>query len=132
MIKVQENKVLSVLVNYEFEVQVSDADWQCPIIFFVANGEPKYIDTLYLSKDVLFINIASQIKRYVITFIAYIGSIGLLSRLKVSSHNYMEWILYAGGVFLMSSFITIVVNYILDKKGTRDAIRLLIYRNKKG
>ena len=52
MIKVQENKVLSVLVNYEFEVQVSDADWQCPIIFFVANGEPEYIDTLYLSKDV--------------------------------------------------------------------------------
>ena len=52
MIKVQENKVLSVLVNYEFEVQVSDADWQCPIIFFVANGEPQYIDTLYLSKDV--------------------------------------------------------------------------------
>ena len=32
----------------------------------------------------------------------------------------------------MSFFITIVVNYILDKKGTRDAIRLLIYRNKKG
>lgn len=52
MIKVQENKVLSVLVNYEFEVQVSNADWQCPIIFFVANGEPEYIDTLYLSKDV--------------------------------------------------------------------------------
>lgn len=52
MIKVQENKVLSVLVNYEFEVQVSNADWQCPVIFFVANGEPEYIDTLYLSKDV--------------------------------------------------------------------------------
>lgn len=52
MVRVEENKVLSVLVNSEFEVQVSDLDPQCPIIFFVANGEPKYFDTLYLSKDI--------------------------------------------------------------------------------
>lgn len=52
MVKIEENKVLSVLVNSEFEVQVSDVDRQCPIVFFVANGEPEYVDTLYLSKDI--------------------------------------------------------------------------------
>lgn len=81
---------------------------------------------LYLTKDVLFIKITSQIKRFVITFIAYIGSIILLSRVKITSHNYIEWVIYAGIVFLISSIITVAVNYILDKKGTVGALKMLI------
>lgn len=81
---------------------------------------------LYLTKDVLFIKITSQIKRFVITFIAYIGSIILLSRVKITSHNYIEWVIYAGIVFLISSIITVAVNYILDKKGTMGALKMLI------
>lgn len=81
---------------------------------------------LYLTKDVLFIKITSQIKRFVITFIAYIGSIGLLSRVKITSYNYIEWVIYAGIVFLISSIITVTVNYILDKKGTAGALKMLI------
>ena len=81
---------------------------------------------LYLTKDVLLFNIISQIKRYMITFIAYIGSIGLLSRIQVTSHNYLEWIIYAGFIFLVSSIITVVVNFVFDRKGTKGAIRMLV------
>lgn len=81
---------------------------------------------LYLTKDVLLFNIISQIKRYMITIIAYIGSIGLLSRIQVTSHNYLEWIIYAGFIFLVSSIITVVVNFVFDRKGTKGAIRMLV------
>ena len=85
-----------------------------------------YSFSLYLTKDVLFIKMSSQVKRFVITFIAYIGNVSLISRVKVISHNYIEWILYAGVVFLLSSIITIVTNYALDKKGTVGAIKMLV------
>lgn len=81
---------------------------------------------LYLTKDVLLFSIISQIKRYLITFIAYIGSIGFLSRIQVASHNYLEWIIYAGFIFLVSSIITVVVNFVFDRKGTKGAIRMLV------
>lgn len=81
---------------------------------------------LYLTKNVLLFNIISQIKRYLITFIAYIGSIGFLSRIQVASHNYLEWIIYAGFIFLVSSIITVVVNFVFDRKGTKGAIRMLV------
>lgn len=81
---------------------------------------------LYLTKDVLCFNIISQIKRFVITFIAYIGIIVVLSRIQVKTHNYVEWVLYAGIVFFISSVITIVVNYVLDRNGTKGAIRMLV------
>ena len=81
---------------------------------------------LYLTKDVLLFNIKSQIKRFMITFFAYIASILFLSRIQVASHNYLEWVVYAGIVFLISSVITITVNYFLDRKGTRGAIRMMI------
>lgn len=83
---------------------------------------------LYLTKDILLFNITSQIKRFMITFIAYIGSIGLLSRIQVTSHNYLEWVIYAGIVFLISSLITVIVNFVLDRKGTKGAIRMLVRR----
>lgn len=81
---------------------------------------------LYLTKDVLCFNIISQIKRFVITFIAYIGIIVVLSGIQVKTHNYVEWVLYAGIVFFISSVITIVVNYVLDRNGTKGAIRMLV------
>lgn len=81
---------------------------------------------LYLTKDVLCFNIISQIKRFVITFIAYTGIIVVLSRIQVKTHNYVEWVLYAGIVFFISSVITIVVNYVLDRNGTKGAIRMLV------
>lgn len=81
---------------------------------------------LYLTKDVLFFDIISQIKRYMITFVAYIGSIGLLSKIQVTSHNYLEWIIYAGLVFIVSSIITIVVNFMFDGRGTKGALRMLV------
>lgn len=81
---------------------------------------------LYLTKDVLCFNIISQIKRFVITFIAYIGIIVVISRIQVKTHNYVEWVLYAGIVFFISSVITIVVNYVLDRNGTKGAIRMLV------
>lgn len=81
---------------------------------------------LYLTKDILLFNIKSQIRRFMITFFAYVASIGLLSRLQITTHNYLEWVIYAGIVFLISSIITITVNYILDRKGTRGAVKMLI------
>ena len=81
---------------------------------------------LYLTKDVLCFNIISQIKRFMITFIAYIGIIVVLSSIQVKTHNYVEWVLYAGIIFFISSVITIVVNYVLDRNGTKGAIRMLV------
>jgi len=81
---------------------------------------------LYLTKDILFIKISSQVKRFVITFITYAVNILLISRVKVTSHNYAEWIFYAGAVCVLSSIITFVINYALDKKGTIGAIKMLV------
>ena len=49
-----------------------------------------------------------------------------LDGIQVKTHNYVEWVLYAGIVFFISSVITIVVNYVLDRNGTKGAIRMLV------
>lgn len=40
----------------------------------------------------------------------------------------MAWVIYAGIVFLISSLITVIVNFVLDRKGTKGAIRMLVRR----
>ena len=80
----------------------------------------------YLTKDILFIKITLQIKRFIITFLAYLVSIEMFRQIKIICKNYFEWVIYAGIVFILVSIITIVINYIFDKKNTIEAFKMII------
>lgn len=79
----------------------------------------------YLCGDVLEFTAVSQIKRYGVTFFVYFISVICLSKIRVMSHGYIEWIMYATIIVALVSIITLIINLIFDKKNTINALKMI-------
>ena len=80
----------------------------------------------YLKSDVLRLSILAQVKRFAITFVNYFVIIFIGTTIIVDTDSYISWFHWAGGVFIGASIITLVLNYLVDKKNTTGAIKMLL------
>ena len=80
---------------------------------------------VFLSKNILELDVKYQIKRYVITAIAYVLGVILLSNINIEVKSYISWAGFAGLVFLLMSIFTLVVNILFDKNNTIASIKFL-------
>lgn len=80
---------------------------------------------VFLSKNILELNIKYQVKRYAITALAYVLGVFLLSKISISVHSYLSWAGYAFLVLLLMCVITFIINIILDRKNTIASLDLM-------
>ena len=80
---------------------------------------------VFLSKNILELDIKYQIKRYIITAIAYVLGVILLSRLSIDINSYFSWAVYAVSVLIIMSIFTFVVNILFDKNNTIASLQFL-------
>lgn len=85
----------------------------------------------YLNKEILFLNIHSQIKRYVINIFSYVSSILVLSKLSFNVYNYFTWIIYAIVIIIFSTIIVLSINLLVNKYETINSIKTFIIKKKK-
>ena len=85
---------------------------------------------VYLHRNLLFLDYIEQIKRFGITILSYGISVWGLSRISVSVYNYITWIIYASMMFILTTIIVGVCNFLFDKTETISAIRTFIFRKK--
>lgn len=78
---------------------------------------------VYLSRDVIHLNVVTQIKRYLISFCIYFGLIYIGSLVGITVTNLIVWVLYASITFSICSLVTLAVNFILLKQQTLSVIR---------
>ena len=119
------NIVLSIFLVYEFGL-IGVA-----IGTFIAMLYRTIAFIVFLSKNVLELSIKYQIRRYIITAIAYVLGVFLISRISFNINSYISWMGFAVIGLLLMSIITFIVNLLLDKKNTITSLRLLKLKNKK-
>lgn len=85
----------------------------------------------FLSKNILDLNIIYQVKRYIITAIAYVLGVFLLSKISISDNSYVSWAFFACIVFILMSILTFAINILLDKNNTIESLKLLKIRKNK-
>ena len=81
---------------------------------------------VYLHKEILELGYCSQIKRFLTTISSYMIMIFILSKIHIDVHNYYSWAMYASVVFLLSSIGIVIMNLVLDFKGTKSAIGIIL------
>ena len=86
---------------------------------------------IYLRKNILEFSIISQMKRYGITLLIYAITIAGFSQFSYKPTGYLTWFIYAGIVFALVCIITFALNYLLDKRSTKKAIKMLLRRKSK-
>ena len=86
---------------------------------------------VYLSKNILELSIKYQIKRYVITVIAYVLGVILVSKINISVNSYISWAGYACLILLFISIFTFVVNILFDKDNTIASLQFLKIKKRK-
>lgn len=86
---------------------------------------------VFLRKNILEFSIHSQLKRYGITFLIYFMTLFVISKFSFMPSGYLTWTIYAGIVFIIVSFVTVAANYVLDRKNTKMAIKMLLRRTHK-
>ncbi|MCQ2516220.1 MAG: oligosaccharide flippase family protein [Saccharofermentans sp.] len=84
----------------------------------------------YLRRDILRFSIASQLKRYGITFFIYFFSIIVFYNIQYQPVTYLAWFIYAGCIFALVGLLTFFFNYIFDYKNTKGAVDMLLKRNR--
>lgn len=85
----------------------------------------------YLRKNILEFSAVSQLKRYGITLLIYAIAIVGFSQFSYKPIGYLTWFIYAGVVFLLVCVITLTLNYLLDTKNTKKAIKMFLRRKRK-
>lgn len=85
----------------------------------------------YLRKHILEFSAISQLKRYGITLLIYAITIVFFSRLSYKPTGYLAWFIYAGVVFALVCVVTFTLNYLLDKRNTKKAIKMFLRRKGK-
>ena len=86
---------------------------------------------VFLSKNVIFLNVKRQIIRYLITISIYVSGIYLGSRFPIETKSYMSWALYAGVIFILACIYTVLLNLIFDRSNTLNAIKYFLKRKNK-
>lgn len=86
---------------------------------------------IYLRNNILKFTYSSQLKRYCATVIAYLLPIIVISRFKIVTENYCEWVIYSAVVFIVVAIIVFAVNVLFDRKGTVESIKMALKRNSK-
>ena len=84
---------------------------------------------LFLNKDVIRFSILSQVKRYTVSLIIYVGLIYAFSLIDVTVTNYLTWIVFACVTFVVSSTVTFASNYIVMKEETLSVVRTFMRRS---
>lgn len=82
----------------------------------------------YLRKDVLEFTALSQLKRYGITMFIYMSTIMIFSKFSYKPSGYLPWIVYAGIVFFLVCAVTLTLNFLMDRRSTKKAIKILLRR----
>ena len=85
----------------------------------------------FLSKDVIYLSIKTQIKRYAVSILTYGGLIYISSIIEVNVTNYLNWLLYAGATFVLTGFITVAVNFLVMKQETLSVMWTLYKKSKR-
>ena len=83
---------------------------------------------VYLHKDILYLSYISELKRYGISLLSYFVSIFSFSQININTNNYIEWVIYAGGVFIFTSVVSMAMNVILNFKETSYTIKRFVRR----
>ena len=85
----------------------------------------------YLRKDVLYLPLKKEMKRFIISFVSFVPCVPLMfiaENNNYANNSYYTWALFACVVFLLYSFYVIFVNYIFNRKELKTTIRYLINR----
>lgn len=85
----------------------------------------------YLRKNILEFSAISQLKRYGITLLIYVITMVFFSGISYKPTGYLAWFIYAGAVFVLVCVVTFTLNYLLDKRNTKKAIKMLLRRKGK-
>lgn len=67
----------------------------------------------YLKENIILFTYRSQIKRYLITILGYVAAVVISSKVSIPVYSLLTWILYALVVFIISSTINILINFLL-------------------
>lgn len=82
----------------------------------------------FLNREVLFLGIWKQIKRYLVSLTNYVLLIVLGSKIHLQIGDLFAWLIYAGVVFLTTGLFTVFFNYLLMKHETIAVIRTFIWK----
>lgn len=80
---------------------------------------------VYLHNNILQLSYINELKRYSISLLSYIISISAFSQIHITTNDYIEWFIYAGIIFVVTSVITFLINFLLNHRETRYAINRL-------
>ena len=86
---------------------------------------------IYLHKEVLELTYASQIKRFLISFVSYVASIAAFSFIRTSVDGYFQWMIFAFYATAVSAVIVALFNFVFDRKGSVEVVRTF-WRRKRG
>lgn len=78
--------------------------------------------TVYLCKNIVYLNAVSQIKQYAISLLTYIAMVSIGIKLELSFSSFFSWGIYAGVVFLICGTLTFVINYLFSKDNTLSVV----------
>ena len=85
----------------------------------------------YLRKDVLYLSMRQEIRRFAITMAAFLPCIPLMYFMEgkwIGKDSYLQWGLAAGIVFILYSIYVILINWLFNRKEMKDTIRTLTNR----
>ena len=80
----------------------------------------------FLHRDILHLKYSKEVERYMVSFILYLGIIGVSKRIHYSPSNYSGWILFAGIVFLCISAIVLTAFCLTDFVSAKVLYRMVL------